>query len=671
MTGSNKVVQITNIAPQATRDQMQTLFGYLGKIEDIRLYPTIRDVAVPVQSRICYVKFHDPVCVGVAQHMTNTVFIDRALIVVPYQSGDIPDEQRALELTNQGTMVPGLFPAEPKLPPHVTNQLEGIPPNQVVTTHDPRLAANGLPLYPALPATLDGRRIEEIRRTLLVAGIEASVSTQELVDFFSNAGEIKYVRFCTREGDIDRYALVEFSDQNNIIPALQMNGRDLNGKNIKVYHSTQAIVKPQAKSNEAAQREIEEAMSRVKEAQNLISAAIDPVIGLLAKEKKRSRSGSRSRRSRSPSRGRRRSRSRGRRSRSRSRRRSRIRGRSRSRSRRSRSRSKHSRTRSRDRKRRSRSPGRRRRTHSRSRSHSRRRSRSRSRRSHSKSKSKSTSKSHDKSRDKKDDKKDKKDDRKDRKDDKKEEKDESKQDEGNKGEMDGKLNEVGGENIPLENTSQIMEGRKDVEPDKDILDKSRDKNKDKSRDKISREKSKSSRGSSRSPSKSRHRSPSRRKSRSPPRKKSRSPSRRKSPHSRRKSHSPPPRRRSGSRSRRRSKSPSRVSHSKHSPSRRRSRSRSRTRRDGDRKRDKEKMHDSDRKDRDDRRKRDKKESIDRESEKISTKVPRNYDEEEEGFDTADMDKDRSDHSEGSNMDEDRIPSDDHGNTEDMDISTSP
>lgn len=54
-----------------------------------------------------------------------------------------------------------------------------------------------------------------------------------------------------------------------------------------MFHSTQAISKPQTKSNEAAQREIEEAMCRVKEAQNLISAAIDPVIGLLSKDKRR------------------------------------------------------------------------------------------------------------------------------------------------------------------------------------------------------------------------------------------------------------------------------------------------------------------------------------------------------------------------------------------------
>lgn len=57
--------------------------------------------------------------------------------------------------------------------------------------------------------------------------------------------------------------------------------------NYKVHHATQAISKPQTKSNEAAQREIEEAMCRVKEAQNLISAAIDPVIGLLSKDKRR------------------------------------------------------------------------------------------------------------------------------------------------------------------------------------------------------------------------------------------------------------------------------------------------------------------------------------------------------------------------------------------------
>lgn len=404
-----KVIQVTNIAPQATRDQMHTLFGYVGKIEDIRLYPTMRDVSLPVQSRICYVKYFDPACVGVAQHLTNTVFIDRALIVTPYQAkgGEIPDEYRALDIAAQANVIPGLYPSDPKLPAHIVNQIEGIPPNQMITTHDPVLASSGLPLYPPLPITYDSRRIEEIRRTLVAINVDESITGEQLVEFFQKAGDVKYIRFCTRDNDSSRYALIEFSEQNSIISGLKLNGTELAGKTIQVYHSTQAIAKPMAKSNEAAQREIEEAMTRVKEAQSMISAAIDPVIGILSKDKKRSRSTSRSRR---------RSRSRSRRSRSRSKYRHRSRSRShRSKHRRSRSRHSHHRrsrsrgrrrslSRDRDRSRHHRSHSRlsRERKRSRSRGHSksskhkskeRHRSRSRTKKSRSKSKSRRRSRS--------------------------------------------------------------------------------------------------------------------------------------------------------------------------------------------------------------------------------------------------------------------------------------
>ncbi|XP_039767858.1 serine/arginine-rich splicing factor 11-like [Ornithorhynchus anatinus] len=62
---------------------MRTLFGFLGKIDELRLFPP-DDSPLPVSSRVCFVKFHDPDSAVVAQHLTNTVFVDRALIVVPY-----------------------------------------------------------------------------------------------------------------------------------------------------------------------------------------------------------------------------------------------------------------------------------------------------------------------------------------------------------------------------------------------------------------------------------------------------------------------------------------------------------------------------------------------------------------------------------------------------------
>lgn len=128
---STKVIQVTNIAPQATKDQMEHLFGCIGKIDEIRLYPTVRDVTCPVLSRICYVKFFENSCVLVAQHLTNTVFIDRALIVCPVSVGYIPDEFKALEITNNGAAVPGLHTPDTYLPPEVTNRIEGSHPYQV------------------------------------------------------------------------------------------------------------------------------------------------------------------------------------------------------------------------------------------------------------------------------------------------------------------------------------------------------------------------------------------------------------------------------------------------------------------------------------------------------------------------------------------------------------
>lgn len=81
------VVQITNLSSAVSSEQMRTLFGFLGDIEELRLYPP-DNAALSFSSKVCYVKYREPSSVGVAQHLTNTVFIDRALIVVPCAEGE-------------------------------------------------------------------------------------------------------------------------------------------------------------------------------------------------------------------------------------------------------------------------------------------------------------------------------------------------------------------------------------------------------------------------------------------------------------------------------------------------------------------------------------------------------------------------------------------------------
>ncbi|EGW06581.1 Splicing factor, arginine/serine-rich 11, partial [Cricetulus griseus] len=234
------------------------------------------DSPLPVSSRVCFVKFHDPDSAVVAQHLTNTVFVDRALIVVPYAEGVIPDETKALSLLAPANAVAGLLPGGGLLPtPNPLTQIGAVP-----------LAALGAPaLDPALAALgLPGTNLNS-----------QSLAADQLLKLMSTVDP-------------------------------------------KLNHVAAGLVSPSLKSDTSS-KEIEEAMKRVREAQSLISAAIEPD----KKEEKRrhSRSRSRSRRRRTPSS------SRHRRSRSRSRRRSHSKSRSRRRSKSPRRRRSHSRERGR------------------------------------------------------------------------------------------------------------------------------------------------------------------------------------------------------------------------------------------------------------------------------------------------------------------------------------
>jgi len=378
---TNNLILVTNIAPQATRDQMNTLFSFVGRVEELKLYPSVRDASINIECRCCFVRFSDPSSVPITQHLNNTVFIDRAVIVTPVIDNVIPDETMGIILSQRvqtqqqqtgGGGVVGVKGDSGEIEGPATAELAGIA--DAGEFQDPRLEAAGLPPYPALPPDTAAFLVNEVRRTVVVINVDSTISAQQCMEFFSaEAGEVKFFRYCTRNNDPLKYALIEFSERTSVVPAMLMSGRQLGNSVITVTHAIEAIAKPQAKSNEAAQREIEEAMTKVKEAQSLVSAAVDPLMGMLGGT---ASAGTTARSSRTRSR-----------SRSRSRRRSRSRGKSSYSSRRSRSRDRDSRRRSRSRERRRRSRSRDR--HRRSRSRDSRRKRSKSRDRHRRPRSKS------------------------------------------------------------------------------------------------------------------------------------------------------------------------------------------------------------------------------------------------------------------------------------------
>ncbi|PIK40797.1 putative splicing regulatory glutamine/lysine-rich protein 1-like [Apostichopus japonicus] len=328
---NTRVAQVSNVSAAATMEQLRTLFGFLGKIEDIRLFPK-EDSVLPVTVRICFVRFQDPTSVGMAQHLSNTVFLDKALNVTPFPDGVIPEESRALQMvaasagglvsmiSNAGT---SLLPTPPQpLLGHLPGTISGV---AVSTTSagvmDQTFAALGVPQPPPL-TNVDPTKVEEIRRTVYVGNLDSgTVTAEQLLSFFQKVGEVKYVRMAGDETQPTRFAFVEFTEQGSVAKALTYNSVMFAGRPLKINHSNNAIVKPPGKTQEAIQKELAETMKQVRDAQALIQAAIDPEIkaaadkncteGLVGDNEKKKRSKSRSpARRKSRSRSRRRSRSR-------------------------------------------------------------------------------------------------------------------------------------------------------------------------------------------------------------------------------------------------------------------------------------------------------------------------------------------------------------------------
>ncbi|CAK7321241.1 splicing regulatory glutamine/lysine-rich protein 1 isoform X1 [Vulpes vulpes] len=346
------VIQVTNLSSAVTSEQMRTLFSFLGEIEELRLYPpdfpedletqALKKSGITPQkgsnaplafsSKVCYVKFRDPSSVGVAQHLTNTVFIDRALIVVPCAEGKIPEESKALSLLAPAPTMTSLMPGAGLLPIPTPNPLTtlGVSLSSLgaipAAALDPNIATLGEIPQPPLMGNVDPSKIDEIRRTVYVGNLNSQTTTaDQLLEFFKQVGEVKFVRMAGDETQPTRFAFVEFADQNSVPRALAFNGVMFGDRPLKINHSNNAIVKPPEMTPQAAAKELEEVMKRVREAQSFISAAIEPESG-----KSNERKGGRSR-SHTRSKSRSSSKSHSRRKRSQSKHRSRSHNRSRSR----------------------------------------------------------------------------------------------------------------------------------------------------------------------------------------------------------------------------------------------------------------------------------------------------------------------------------------------------
>ncbi|TSL28204.1 Splicing regulatory glutamine/lysine-rich protein 1 [Bagarius yarrelli] len=276
---STAVIQVTNLSSSVNSEQLRTLFGFLGDIEELRLYPP-DNTPLSFSSKVCYIKYKEPSSVGVAQHLTNTVFIDRALIVVPCAEGKIPEEAKALSLLAPAAPVPSLMPGGGLLPIPSPAPLQNQLSLPLAARGPLQLGVDSLSAassQPPIMGNVDPSKIDEIRRTVYVGNLNSQTTTAEqLLEFFKQVGEVKFVRMAGDETQPTRFAFVEFVSQDCVARALALNGVMFGDRPLKINHSNNAIVKPPELTPQAAAKELEDVMKRVREAQSSIAAAIDP-----------------------------------------------------------------------------------------------------------------------------------------------------------------------------------------------------------------------------------------------------------------------------------------------------------------------------------------------------------------------------------------------------------
>lgn len=249
LSKSKNIIYVTNISPIVTLEQMKILFGFVGDIVDIKMYQfeSAPSSSAPGQSdtnfKVCFVEFTQHSSVLVAQHLTNTVFIDRAIFILPFKHSIIPpDRTTAIEQGYTDTEY------VTKFNDGVLTQVASGPGGaQVITTADARLAASSLQTYPQLPINTDPTRVEEIRRTLYIGNLDSSLPPEQVLKFFNDMGEVKYIRIAGDENQPTRFAFVEFTNQASVANALLHHGFVLGSRSLKINHSNNPIVKPQPK----------------------------------------------------------------------------------------------------------------------------------------------------------------------------------------------------------------------------------------------------------------------------------------------------------------------------------------------------------------------------------------------------------------------------------------
>jgi len=240
-----RTVMVSNLSKKASEGQVSTLFGFIGEIQSIKTFPK---PGVACLARVAFIQFKNGLDAGIAIHLTNTVFIDRPLIITIYQENKIPDENEGLK---------HITPLDANYTYGKTENADeghGILKNEnLAGRNDNALFAGHIDDSTSLDRSIHVSNLDEIL-----------VSEISLVQFLAIAGAVEKVKISNDE------AFVIFKLQKAVEAAFKLNGATFLGKQLVIRSATErdALLKRVKETDK------NDTMRRVLAAQTLIEDVV-------------------------------------------------------------------------------------------------------------------------------------------------------------------------------------------------------------------------------------------------------------------------------------------------------------------------------------------------------------------------------------------------------------
>ncbi|PVU89641.1 hypothetical protein BB561_005231 [Smittium simulii] len=275
MSSRKNLVKVSNLPQQIDENTIKEIFSYIGQVKHVKLITTLPDIG----TKEAYVNFTTLEAAELSTHLSDSELGLGKIKIILIEDKNMATStiEKLFPSTASSSIISASYYANPQghiggpiavpntqigsafsmLPGYAASLMSSVA-NYTIPLANPSVVAKmtatprKLEIIPdTIKSVIDSAilmhdpiKAEEIARTVYIGNISSQISDQELMDFFSCAGDVAYVKMAGDGMQPTRFAFIEFSTIAASQTAMGMSGVVLAGRPLKINFSKNAINKP-------------------------------------------------------------------------------------------------------------------------------------------------------------------------------------------------------------------------------------------------------------------------------------------------------------------------------------------------------------------------------------------------------------------------------------------